>query len=120
MKLTDREWTVLNTLWETGGAELGEQVQRLYEHTGGSRNTVLTYLPRMGAKGLVRIDKGASPHVYFATLAREDCQERERQSFLRRVYSGKTGDLIAAFLKEESISREERERLRKLLDDMEV
>ncbi len=120
MKLTDREWTVLNTLWETGGAELGELVQRLYEHTGWSRNTVLTYLTRMEAKGLVRIDKGASPHVYFATLAREDCQERERQSFLRRVYSGKTGDLIAAFLKEESISQEERERLRKLLDDMEV
>ena len=47
MKLTDREWTVLNTLWETGGAELGELVQRLYEHTGWSRNTVLTYLTRM-------------------------------------------------------------------------
>ena len=34
--------------------------------------------------------------------------------------SGSAGDLIAAFLKEEPISQEEREKLRKILDDMEV
>jgi len=33
---------------------------------------------------------------------------------------GAAGDLVAAFLKETVISREERERLRGLLDDMEV
>ena len=57
MKLSEREWTVLNALWETEGAELGTLVNELYENTGWSRNTVLTYLTRMEAKGLVRIDK---------------------------------------------------------------
>ena len=58
--------------------------------------------------------------MYYATLNREDCQKKERKSFLARVYSGSTGDLIAAFLKEEPISQEERNRLRQILDDMEV
>ena len=120
MKLSDREWTVLNALWETGGAELGVLVAKLYENTGWSRNTVLTYLTRMETKGLVQIDKETYPHIYRATLDRESCQRQERQSFLHRVYSGSTGDLIAAFLKEKPISQEERERLRKILDDMEV
>ena len=120
MKLSEREWTVLNALWETEGAELGTLVNELYENTGWSRNTVLTYLTRMEAKGLVRIDKDAYPHTYHATLDRESCQQKERHSFLNRVYSGSTGDLIAAFLKEEPISQEEREKLRKILDDMEV
>lgn len=120
MKLSEREWTVLNALWETGGTELGTVVNILLPQTGWSRNTVHTYLTRMEAKGLVRIDKETFPHIYCATLDRESCQQQERQSFLGRVYNGSAGDLIAAFLKEEPISSEERERLRKLLDDMEV
>lgn len=120
MKCSDKEWAVLNALWESEGAELGTLVERLHPHTAWSRNTVLTYLTRMEGKGLVRIDKDVNPHLYYATLDRESSLRQERQSFLRRVYAGSAGDLIAAFLREESISQEERERLRKLLDDMEV
>lgn len=119
-KLSDREWTVLDALWQTGGAELGQLVEALRPHTGWNRNTVLTYLTRMEAKGLVAIDKESSPHRYRAALDRADCQARERRSFLQRVYRGSAGDLIAAFLKEETISPQEREQLRQLLDEMEV
>ena len=120
MTLSDREWTVLDALWETDGAELGTLVNILFPETGWNRNTVLTYLTRMAAKGLVSIDKSVSPHIYRATLDRESCRKQERRSFLNRVYSGSAGDLIAAFLKEETISAEERDELRRLLDDMEV
>lgn len=119
-KLSEREWTVLAALWESEGAELGELVERLRPETGWSRNTVLTYLTRMEAKGLVTIDKDMSPHIYRAARDRADCQALERHSFLRRVYQGRAGDLVAAFLKEEHISPEERDKLRKLLDEMEV
>ena len=120
MNLSEREWAVLNALWKTDGAELGVLVDALYKETEWNRNTVLTYLTRMEAKGLVRIDKAVNPHIYYATLDRESCRQKERHSFLNRVYSGSAGDLVAAFLKEEPITPEERERLRKLLDDMEV
>ena len=119
-KLSDREWTVLGALWESGGAPLGALTQALREQTGWSRNTVLTYLTRMEAKGLVTIDKGASPRLYRAALNREDCQAQARDSFLKQVYQGATGDLIAAFLKEKPITSQEREELRRLLDEMEV
>lgn len=118
--LSEREWTVLAALWDTGGATLGGLTEALRPETGWSRNTVLTYLTRMEAKGLVVIDKEPYPHIYRAALDREACQARERHSFLRRVYQGSAGDFVAAFLKEEPISQEEREKLRKLLDEMEV
>ena len=117
---TDREWIVLDALWQTGGAELGTLVEQLYPTTRWSRNTVLTYLTRMEAKGLVRIDKQATPHRYQAALDRQACQREARQNFLHKVYHGSAGDLIAAFLKEEPISAAERDALRKLLDEMEV
>ncbi len=120
MNLSENEWKVLNALWKTEGAELGALVAELYEGTKWSRNTVHTYLTRMEAKGLVRIDKDVTPHMYYATADCESFREKERKSFLARVYSGSAGELITAFLKEEPISREERERLRRMLDDMEV
>ena len=119
-QLSEREWTVLGALWATGGGELGMLVEHLYPETGWNRNTVLTYLTRMEAKGLVRINKEVSPHRYEAALDREACQAQERRSFLKRVYQGSAGDLVAAFLKEEPISQQEREALRRLLDEMEV
>lgn len=117
--LSDREWAVLAVLWR-GGGTLGELTEALRPETGWNRNTVLTYLTRMERKGLVSIDKGTSPHIYRAVLNREECQARERRSFLRRVYPGAAGDLVAAFLKEEPLSAREREELRRLLDEMEV
>ena len=55
-----------------------------------------------------------------AALSREEGRTEDRPSFLSRVYQGSAGDLVAAFLKEVPISPQERERLKKLLDEMEV
>ena len=57
LKLSEREWLVLGVLWDSGGAALGELTQALHEETGWNRNTVLTDLTRMEAKGLVAIEK---------------------------------------------------------------
>ena len=120
VKLSDREWTVLGELWDSGGATLSGLTQALREDTEWNRNTVLTYLTRMEAKGLVAIDKGGYPRRYRAALSRADCQAQARDSFLKQVYRGSTGDLVTAFLKEKPISAQERNELRRLLDEMEV
>ena len=117
---SDREWTVLEALWQTGGATLGELTIALQSDTNWSRNTVQTYLTRMESKGLVTIDGSAYPRRYRAALDRDTCQAQARDSFLQRVYQGSTGDLVVAFLKEKPISSEERNELRRLLDEMEV
>lgn len=119
-KLTDAEWTVLDVLWQGGSMALGPVVEALKGSTGWSRNTVHTYLTRMEAKGLVAIDRGREPHLYSPAVSRESCAARARRTLLDRVYRGSAGDLVAAFLKEEGLTAQERDRLRKLLDEMEV
>lgn len=121
MKLSDKEWRVLETLWASPeGLALGEAVEALRPATGWSRNTVLTYLTRMEVKGLVTIDKTQAPHRYRAAVDREACAAQERRGLLDRVYQGSAGKLVAAFLKEEKLTAQEREELKQLLDDMEV
>lgn len=118
-KLTDSEWTVLDALW-AGNEGLGEITDAVKPQTGWSRNTVHTYLTRMENKNLVRIDRDSEPHKYIAAVSREDCAKQERKTLLNKVYGGAAGDLLVAFLKEAHITPEERERLKKLLDEMEV
>ncbi len=122
VKLTDAEWAVLDVLWAApeNGLALGEVTDALRPGTGWSRNTVHTYLSRMENKGLAAIDRTVEPHRYHAAVTREDCARDARRGFLNTVYGGATGDLVAAFLKESRISARERDRLRKLLDEMEV
>ena len=121
MKLSDREWRVLDALWHAPeGLSLGAAVDALRPGTGWSRSTVLTYLTRMEAKGLVSIDKDAAPHRYRAAVSREDWAAAERRGLLERVYQGSAGSLVAAFLKEGALTAQERDELRRLLDDMEV
>ena len=119
MKLTDSEWAVMEALWTAEEHALGEITDALKSVNGWNKNTVLTYLTRMEKKGIVKIDRG-SDKPYSAAVSREECAREERQELLNKVYSGATGDLISAFLKESKISKKEVERLKKLLDEMEV
>ena len=53
-------------------------------------------------------------------MSREACGEAQRRELLERVYRGSAGQLVAAFVRDGGLSREEREELRRLLDEMEV
>ena len=111
----------VSPFWEMSDTPaLGELTAALRGETGWSRSTVLTYLTRMEAKGLVAIDSSGYPRRYRAALDRDACQAQARKNFLQQVYQGATGDLVAAFLKEKPIPARERDELRRLLDEMEV
>ncbi len=119
MRLTEAEWSVMEILWAGDRYTLKELTQALEPVNGWNKNTVYTYLTRMEGKGLVAIDR-AQAKPYGAAVSRESCARQEREDLLTKVYGGATGDLIAAFLKESSISKKEISRLRRMLDDMEV
>lgn len=119
MKLTEAEWDVLNILWSGIDFTLSEITNALQEVNSWNKNTVYTYLTRMEKKGLVTIDRSKTK-PYSAAVTKEFCAKKERNELLDKVYGGATGDLIAAFLKESVISNEERDRLKKMLEDMEV
>lgn len=119
MKLTEAQWALMEVLWSGTSFSLKEITEALKSVTGWNKNTVFTYLTRMAEKGMVTIHRGCDK-PYSAALSREECARQERSDLLTRVYGGAAADLIAAFLKETPISPKEVQRLKKLLDDMEV
>ena len=119
MKMSQPEWDVMEVLWSGSDFSLKEITSALYEKHQWSSNTVHTYLTRMNKKELLTINKGTAK-PYKAAVSKENCAKAERDDLLTKVYGGAAGDMIAAFLKETSISSEEIKRLHKLLDEMEV
>ncbi len=119
MRLTEAEWAVMEALWEGECFSLKEITNTLSPIKGWNKNTVHTYLTRMEKKGFVIIDK-ENKKPYSAGIKREVCAEEERNELLGKVYKGAAGDLIAAFLKETKISQSEVEKLKKMLEEMEV
>ena len=69
-------------------------------------------LERTGREGEIAVSSAA--------VSREDCAAAERRGLLERAYQGSAGKLVAAFLKDEKLTPQERDELRKLLDEMEV
>lgn len=119
MKLSEAEWSVLDALWEKKEASLKELTDALRDKKNWNKKTVFTYLTRMEGKGLVLIDR-SKEKPYSAAITKETCARQEREELCSKVYGGATGEMLAAFLKESTISKEEINRLKKLLDEMEV
>ncbi len=113
-KISESEWTIMELLWqkEMTQPQLAERLGKRW-----NKNTIHTFLSRLCAKGCLEVDKERSPHVYRATVSREECTRRERQSFLQRVYQGNVGNMVAAFVKDNQLSAREAQQLRQLLDE---
>ena len=62
--LSDGEWKLMNRLWDDAPRTITELVAALREETGWSKNTVITMLGRLEAKGAVRHEEGQRAKLY--------------------------------------------------------
>ena len=68
------------------------------EDTGWTKNTIITMLSRLEAKGAVRYEEGGRAKQYFPTVDREDAARTETESFLDKVYGGSLGLMMSAMV----------------------
>lgn len=115
-ELSTAEWHVMESLWE-GSPKVGSRiVADLKKSVGWSRSTTLTMLRRMTDKGLILCEEGEDMKTYRPLLERREAAGKETQSFLERVYHGSLSMLVNHFVEKESLSREEIDELRRILD----
>nr|WP_205842237.1 BlaI/MecI/CopY family transcriptional regulator [Natranaerobius trueperi] len=61
--------------------------------------------------------KNTTRYLYYPMLSREECRITETETFLEKVYNGSVSMLVANFIKQDKLSQEEINELKKLLDD---
>ncbi len=116
MKLFDSELKVMGVLWRQGDQSARQIARTLGEEIGWNVNTTYTLIKRCIGKGAIeRIEPG---FVCRALVTQEQVQQEETQELIDRVFDGSADKLFASLLGGRRISREQLERLRSMIDEM--
>ena len=117
MKLVDSEIKVMEVLWQEGDCTAKHIAQVLGEAIGWNVNTTYTLIKRCIGKGA--IERSEPNFLCRALVSREQVQQQQTQELIDKVYGGSVDKLFAALLGGKGVSREQLDRLRAMIDEME-
>lgn len=117
--LSENEWYIMQVLWERSPRSLREICEALKPVKGWTRHAVISFLKRMERKGAVSVDESGKVKEYRALWNREETVREETDSVLRRVYGGDLLLMVSNAVKGQELTKEEKQQLRQLLDEME-
>lgn len=122
-RLTDLELEVMQVVWRSHPrpVTVRDVVDRMRAERGSARGhaytTIQTMLNILCKKGALRSEPGPGRALaYRSLLSRGAATRSMTRDFVERLFGGEAKPLFAQLLKHESLSREELEHLRGLID----
>ena len=116
INLSDSEWKLMNCLWSRSPRTSTELTAALRTDTGWSKNTVITMLSRLEAKGAFRHEEGERAKRYFPVIDRRDAARAETESFLGKVYGGSLGLMMSAMVESRQLTESDIAELSAILE----
>jgi predicted transcriptional regulator len=115
-RLTSGELEILAALWRTGPGTISEVHAALGQPIGYT--TVQTRLNRLVSKGVITKSDERPAH-YQAAFGPEEVSRRDLEVLVRRVNRGQVVPLVAYLVRDRTLSRDEIDDLRRLIDEAE-
>ena len=112
--LGKRERQIMNVLYERGRASVAEILEALPDPP--SYSAVRAMLRYLKDKGHVRYEQDGPRYVYLPVAAKTMVRKSALGHVVRTFFGGSESAAVAALLESKSLSREEFERLSKLLE----
>ena len=104
VNLSDSEWKLMNHLWQSAPRTITELTAALKAETGWSKNTVITMLGRLEAKGAGRHQEGGRARQYVPAVERAKAARAETESFLSKVYGGSLGLMVSNLVESQALT----------------
>lgn len=117
IRIPPSEWVVMEVLWDESPLSAAEVAQRLPRESEWNVKVVRAFLDRLLQKNAVSRRKIHGMYVFEPLVRREDSLRLESRSFLERFFQGNPISMISHFVENETLSEQEIERLKQLLDD---
>ena len=114
-KLFDSELKVMEVLWREGDATAKKISDILKEQTGWNVNTTYTVIKKCIAKGAV--ERREPNFMCRALISREEVQAAETDALIDRIYNGSADLLFASLLSRKTLSQEQIERLKRIVEE---
>jgi len=116
VRISEAEWLVCRVLWQQQPLTANDIVKALSDKTLWKPKTVKTLVNRLVRKGVLGFEKAGRHYRYFPLLSEHDCVMAETEAFLERVFGGAFQPMLAAFLQKKSLSPEQIEEIKRILD----
>jgi len=114
--ISNAEWEVIRALWTRGAMAARDVYAALPEGHGWAYKTVKTLLSRLVAKGAVEYEQVGNSYLYRPVYTREQMTRKEVKGFVDRVLEGSLMPLLAHFIEERDLEKEELEQLTRLVE----
>jgi len=115
IQLSEAELKIMQTLWDRSPQTMAEITRAVYDETAWSKNTVITLLKRMIAKGTVRADETVTPKTYAPLVDRQALAKQETKSLLKRLFKGNATMLMSNMVENADLSTEDLDEMIRLL-----
>ncbi len=115
IKLFEGELKLMELLWEREGATARELARLASEEIGWNKNTTYTVIKKLVAKGAIQ--RSEPDFVCRSLVSREDVGRHEAKKVLRSFFGGSAKALFSSFMADGTLSAEETDELRKLIDE---
>ena len=117
--LTEGELRLMKVLWNKGAATVSDVAASLTDDPPLAYSTVLTTLRILEGKGYLRHTKKGRAFVYEPLIAQEEASRTALGCLVNRFFGGSRELLVVNLLKEETISRAELRRIKKMIAESE-
>jgi BlaI family penicillinase repressor len=107
---------IMQILWDRGSATAREITEAINHKEPCAHSTVQTLLRGLEEKGAVRHEAQDRTFVFHPLVKEQEFKRSATRDVLERVFGGSVSGLVAHLLKEENVSREEIEEIRKLIN----
>ena len=116
-ELTRLEWVLMDALWNAGRATATDLQRLLHRETGWAYSTVKTMLDRLVDMGYVRARRVGNVYEYSPKYKRPAVVGKVVDEVAERLFDGAVAPFIQCLLERRSLSHDEINELRAMLDD---
>jgi BlaI family transcriptional regulator, penicillinase repressor len=114
--ISEAEWVVMKVLWRKAPQTANQVVEALAHQTHWKPKTIHTLLRRLALKKALRFERQGREYLFHPLIEARDYLRAASQSFLQRVFDGRIAPFLACLLEEESLSPEELDELKRILE----
>jgi predicted transcriptional regulator len=117
--VTDAELAVLHVLWDRGPCTIRQLTDELYpDGSDVHYATVQKLLERLQNKEHVARDRSGHAHRFSALTDRDTLVGQRLRTVAEKLTGGMMAPLLTHLVRAETLSRQEREQLRALIDEL--
>ena len=111
--MTEAENQLAQIIWEQEPVGSGQLVKLAAERLNWKKSTTYTVIKKLSDKRIVKNENT----IVSSLVDKTEVDRQESEELLQRTSHGHLPTFLAAFLKDRKLSKEEADRIRKIIDD---